>query len=96
MTRDKNTPSGRRLPRLNLIQIQDRYIERVNGAFNRWSHRSKPAWTKAGGHYSRIRGAAVREALRNLMKWGLTEEQARAAITQADDMAELERTARFS
>jgi hypothetical protein len=94
MSHKTEAAGGTRTPRLNLIQLQERYIERVNAAFDRWSHRPKPTWAKAGGHYSRIRRAAKRAALHDLMKWGLTEQQAHDVIRQADEMAELEREAR--
>lgn len=88
-----NHQSSRR-PTLNLIQIQERYIERVTAAFSRWNHRPKPPWAQAGGHYGRVHRAARRAALRALLAWGFTEEQAKLTIQQADEMAELARNAR--
>ena len=96
MNRTRQAAGKGRPPRLNLIQIQDRYIDRLHSAFQRWSHRPKPLWGGAGGHYSRVRGAAVRQARRDLLRWGLTDEQARAAIKQADDIFELEQAVRLS
>ena len=58
------------------------------------TYRPKPSWQRAGGHYGRAHRAARREALRALLAWGFTEEQAKLTIQQADDMAELERNAR--
>jgi hypothetical protein len=94
MNHENQPRSSRRQPKLNMIQIQQRYIERINAAFDRWSHRPKPSWQKAGGHYGRAYRAARREALRALSAWGFREEQAKLTIQQADDMAELDRNAR--
>jgi hypothetical protein len=64
----------------------------VNEAYSKWSHRITyhHGWV-SGGHYSRARGAAWREAQRDLAKWGLSEEQVEYAIRQAYDVAKVER-----
>lgn len=81
-------------PKLNLIQIQDRYVARVNAAYGRWSHRIRThVWGVSGGHYSRARGAAHREAAQDLRKWGFTDAQIAQVIKDADDVAKLERFA---
>ena len=84
---------------LNMIQIQERVmIERVNAAFHPlgpsaearlWHQRARRATYALAVHR-----AARREALRALLAWGFTEEQAKLTIQQADEMAELERNAR--
>jgi hypothetical protein len=94
MNQDNQSRRSNRQPKLNMIQIQQRYIERINAAFDRWSYRPKPSWQKAGGHYGRAHRAARREAVRALFAWGFSEEQANLTIRQADDMAELERDSR--
>jgi hypothetical protein len=90
----KAPQNGKRSPSLNLIQIQERYIEEVNAAFARWDHRPKPPWEAAGGHFGRRRRAAYRQALRALRGWGFNDNEAGQMLKQADDIAELERKAR--
>jgi hypothetical protein len=70
-----------------LIGIQDEYVETVNAAISRWSHR------RDGGHSSRTRRAARRKAEKALGRLQFTEAQIAAAIKDARDMAELERNA---
>ena len=93
MNGDNHSRTGTREPKRNLVQIQDRFVERVNAAYSRWSHRKRLDHQRCGGHYGRSRSAAYREAMRDLLKWGFTPEQARAAIKDASDMADLERNA---
>ncbi|MFO0906751.1 MAG: hypothetical protein U0835_00010 [Isosphaeraceae bacterium] len=69
---------------MSLIAIQERYIERVIAANNRWSHR------KDGGHAGRSRRAAAREAKNALSKLGYTSVQTNQALKDAYDMAILE------
>ncbi len=82
-----------RTPKLNLIGIQDRFVERVNAAHARWSHRKPLDFQRCGGHYGRIRGGAIREAMRDLLAWGFTDAEARRAVQNASEMADLERAA---
>lgn len=81
---------------INLIKIQDDYVATVEAAYSRWSHRRGEFWEidRIGGHYSRIVGAARQKAIQTLVnKAGFTLEQAKAAVTQAHDVALLERNA---
>lgn len=79
-------------PKLNLQQIQDRFIEKVNAAAQRWGHR-KLSWDRSGigGHFGRSRGAAWKEAMRDILAWGFTKQQATEIIRDAEQMADLER-----
>ena len=56
----------------NLIQIQDRYIDRVLACQT--------------GHWKRVRRGARREACRLLARWGFTEEQQHQIVDDAHDM----------
>jgi hypothetical protein len=91
MNGENHSRRGSREPKLNLVQIQDRFVERVNAAYARWSHSKRLDHQRCGGHYDRSHRGAYREAMRDLLKWGFTPEQARAAIKDASDMADLER-----
>jgi hypothetical protein len=71
-------------PKLNLIQIQERYINRVNDARRRWAHR------RDGGHSGRTGVAARREAEVALAKWGIKGKVARQIVWDANDAAELQ------
>lgn len=73
--------------KLNLIQIQERYIARVDAAMDRWSHR------KDGGQSGRTRAAAYRQARTALLALGFTGPQTWQAIKDADDMLKLQRMA---
>jgi len=42
---------GSREPKVNLVQIQDRFVELVNAAYARWSHRKTLDHERCGGHY---------------------------------------------
>lgn len=75
-----------------LIGIQEEYIATVNAAHSRWEHR-KGANGRPGGHYDRIRRGAFHKAQKALLALGFTEAQARDAIHQALQMADLERNA---
>jgi hypothetical protein len=67
-----------------LVSVQDRYIETVLSAKNRWSHR------KDGGHAGRARRAAARKAHKSLLSMGFSDMQACHAIKDAHDMVILE------
>lgn len=71
---------------MTLIEIQDRYIRRVNAAVAKWSA------SKNGGHLRRTKISARREAEKSLEKLGFTNKTQIATIIQdAKDIAELER-----
>lgn len=72
----------------NLIQIQQEYMDTVSGGMDRWAHR------RDGGHSHRIRGGAWRKAMKALLAWGYTEQQARQIIRDAHDVMTLERDAK--
>jgi hypothetical protein len=74
-----------REPKQNAIQIQDEYVERVNAARSRWSHR------KCGGQSHRTIGAAARVLKEKLSKWGFSEASIKQMLQDAKDIAELER-----
>lgn len=76
----------------NMIAIQDEYIETINIAHDRWSHR-KGICGRPGGHYDRICRGAYRKAMKSMMALAFTEEQARQIIRDAEQTAELERNA---
>jgi len=68
-----------------LISVQVDYVDRVNRAFARWSHR------KGGGQSRRTFNGARRELERRLATLGLTPDQIKSAVIDAQDMALLER-----
>ena len=77
-----------------LIGVQQTYIDDVNGAVARWSHRPKPAYQLAGGHAHRTIWRAQQTLEAELVKLGVTNKtQIRQIIQDARDMAELERLA---
>jgi hypothetical protein len=75
-------------PKLNLIQIQDEYVETLNAGIARWAHR------RDGGHSHRIAHGARKTAEKRLRRLGFTEQsQIDRAIQDARDMAALIRNA---
>lgn len=70
-----------------LIDVQEQYIETVNAGMARWAHR------KDGGHSGRILRGARHDAEKALRKLGYTDQQIPQLITDARDMATLERNA---
>ena len=71
-----------------LIGIQEQYIETLNAGIARWSHR------KDGGHAGRIARGARHAAEKQLRRLGYQDEkQIAQIITDARDMATLERLA---
>lgn len=71
-------------PKLNLVQIQERYIRAVANARQRWAH------SKTGGHADRVQRGARRKAERALARWGFTADQARKIVDDARDTLKLE------
>ena len=79
---------------MTLIGIQDEFIATINIAWARWSHRKGLFGDKRpGGHFPRIRGAAYRKATAALAKLTFTATQIKQILSDAEDMAELERNA---
>ena len=79
-------------PKLNTQQITDRYVETVNAAWSRWSHR-RGFSGRPGGHYDRTWGKARKQAAEALRQWEYSEEQIRQALRDMDEVAKLERDA---
>jgi hypothetical protein len=73
-----------------LIAIQDEYIETINIAHDRWSHR-KGLNGRPGGHYDRIRRGAHHKAMAALMALTFTKEQSSQILRDAEQVADLER-----
>lgn len=78
-----------------MIAIQDEYIETINIAHGRWSHR-KGLNGRPGGHYDRIRRGARKRATAALMSLTFTEEQIRQILRDAEDVADLERNSEIA
>jgi len=76
-----------------LIGIQQQYIDTVNAGIARWAHARKHYNGDLGGHANRIAGGAHRTAKKKLLRIGFTEDQVRAALKDAWDMASLLRHA---
>jgi hypothetical protein len=78
-----------------LTAIQDQFIQRINAAHSRWSHRKGFEWQKdcIGGHYGRVYYGAQKEAHKQLSKYGFSIAQRMEIIKQAHDVAILERNA---
>jgi hypothetical protein len=75
-----------------VIEIQDRYIERINVAWSRWEHRRRPGDYNNFGHFGRARRASNRQAAKDLRKLGYTDEKIIGAIIKdAWDVADLQR-----
>jgi hypothetical protein len=73
---------------MSMIEIQQRYIDRVAAAHAKQGRRS------AGLMFARTKGAARKEATAALLKCGYTAEQAAAIVKDAHDVFILERDAR--
>lgn len=69
----------------NIIQIQEEYMETVNGGMDRWSHH------RDGGHAGRIRSAAHKKALSAFLKIGFDPQVAEKMVRDAHDLLLLER-----
>lgn len=73
---------------MSMIEIQQRYIDRVARAHAKQGKRS------AGLVFARTKGAARKEATAALIKCGYSAEQAEVIVKDAHDMFVLERDAR--
>jgi hypothetical protein len=71
-------------PKQNIQQIVDEYVETVNAARARWSHR------KGGGQSGRTIGAAMKTLRTKVARWGYNETQTRQVLSDARDIAALE------
>jgi hypothetical protein len=77
-----------------MIEVQEKYIERLDAALARWGHRKGTAYQIAGGHYNRIARKARHDAEAQLRKLGWTDQkQIDAVLNDARDMMLLERNA---
>lgn len=71
-------------PRRTLTAIQGDYVDTVLSAKLRWSHR------KDGGHSHRTIGKAIKKLRREMKAWGYTESFITLALSDANDIVELE------